>query len=974
MLQPAGKLVLPRISNTNSKGEWYADGLSALFSNTKATDVFINQIISVLDRFHADGVNLDIEGVKVADEKAFVDWLEKITDALHARGLIVTVDVPMGVDGYDLKTISAISDAVVVMAYDEHFPTGQPGSIAGLDWFDDGLEDTLISIPRDKLIVGIGAYGYDWTDGKITAEPIGFYDAIRLATRFGAQVETDSTTINSRFAYKDDAGKNHRVWLLDAVSAWNEVLTVRRSGARGLAVWRTGSEEPALWSFFGTATLPAFKPQSLETIPALPTVSFRGKGSLLRVVGEPNEGYRKVEFDGDSIVRATISTLPSGFRVNRPALHAGKQLALTFDDGPDPIWTPQILAILAKYGIRATFFVIGDQAERYPQIVREEFAAGHLLGNHTYFHPHLNEVSDSRLKWEINATQRLIQALTGHSTTLFRSPYNAHAEPRSPEELHEFRQATQLGYLVVGTDIDLEDYEALADDGLTRNIVNKLHDGEAHVIEFHDAGGDRHWTAEALDKLIPQLLAQGYQFVGIDDLLGVKKTSLMPPITDLEHVLGFARRTVVWFHLSAWEVLLGLFFATTAMSIGKILTLALLLVRGKFSANKRLVPCFTPDVRVLIPAHNEAKVITQTIEAVLRSDYPRLRVAVIDDGSTDETARIVGDCVKANSRLALIIQADCSGKAAALNRGFNEAHEDYVITIDADTVVFPHTVRALVEPFSDPAVDAVCGNVQVGNIRNTLTRFQHVEYVTSQNYERRAFGTVNCISVVPGATAAWKRRKVLEVGGYSEDTLTEDTDLTLILLGCDGRIVYAPLAQSITEAPEKISTLFRQRYRWTFGTLQCLWKHRNRWGRGSLGCITLANILVFQFLFPVLAPLGDALLIKCVLRRELVPVATAYLVFLGLDFISPIIAFRLDRQHLRHASVVIIQRFFYRQFMYAVTFAALVGALRGKRNGWDKLNRTGASLSPTWSDGAPVPSLQLEFQKETVSAASVIVG
>ena len=199
----------------------------------------------------------------------------------------------------------------------------------------------------------------------------------------------------------------------------------------------------------------------------------------------------------------------------------------------------------------------------------------------------------------------------------------------------------------------------------------------------------------------------------------------------------------------------------------------------------------------------------------------------------------------------MITQSDCSGKAAALNRGFNEAHEDYIITIDADTVVFPHTVPKLVEPFSDPTIDAVCGNVQVGNIRNTLTQFQHVEYVTSQNYERRAFGAVNCITVVPGATAAWKRRRVLEVGGYSEDTLTEDTDLTLTLLGRDGRIVYAPLGQSVTEARERISALFRQRYRWIYGTLQCVWKHRNRWGRSALGCITLTNILVFQFLFPV---------------------------------------------------------------------------------------------------------------------------
>jgi cellulose synthase/poly-beta-1,6-N-acetylglucosamine synthase-like glycosyltransferase/peptidoglycan/xylan/chitin deacetylase (PgdA/CDA1 family) len=727
----------------------------------------------------------------------------------------------------------------------------------------------------------------------------------------------------------------------------------------GRAVWRTGSEEPALWSLFASATAPAFNPQTLETIPALPTVSFQGNGALLRVTDGSDEGSRDVELDGDSIAWARVSTLPSGYQVDRPLLHAGKQLALTFDDGPDATWTPQILAILAKYGIRATFFVVGDQVERFPDIIKAEFAAGHLLGNHTYLHPRLDKISDTRLKWELNATQRLIQALTGHSTTLFRAPYDAHAEPTLPTELYELRQVTQMGYLIAGTDIDSEDYETTADntpasDQIVRNVVSRLRNGDAHVIVFHDAGGDRSKTVDALNKLIPRLLGEGYQFVGIDDLLDVEQSSVMPPITDLEQFLAFTRSIIVWLRVWGSELLLGLFLVTTALSIARILTLALLISRGKSRADTQQVTGFAPDVRVLIPAHNEAKVIAQTLEAVLKSNYSNLRVTVIDDGSTDDTGRVVEQCAKADSRLSLITQSQCAGKAAALNRGFDEAHEDYVITIDADTVVFPHTVAKLVEPFSDPAVDAVCGNVQVGNVRNTLTKFQHVEYVTSQNYERRAFDTVNCISVVPGATAAWKRLTVLEVGGYSDDTLTEDTDLTLTLLGRGGRIVYAPLAQSVTEAPEKIGALFRQRYRWCLGTLQCVSKHRGRWGRRSLGCITLTNILVFQFLFPVLAPIGDFLLIKCLLRQELISVAIAYLVFLGLDFISPIIAFRLDRQNLNHASVVIIQRFFYRQFMYVVTFAALFGAIRGKRFGWDKLKRTGSSLSPAWS--APLSS------------------
>ena len=187
-------------------------------------------------------------------------------------------------------------------------------------------------------------------------------------------------------------------------------------------------------------------------------------------------------------------------------------------------------------------------------------------------------------------------------------------------------------------------------------------------------------------------------------------------------------------------------------------------------------------------------------------------------------------------RVSLIRQRN-AGKASALNRGLRAVEEEILVTIDADTLVLRETVSNLVKPLADPTVDAVCGNVQVGNIRNLLTSFQSVEYVTSQNYDRRAFDSVNCILVVPGATGAWRRSTLLKVGAYSADTLTEDADLTLSILKAGGRITYAPLAKSITEAPQNLGALFRQRFRWCYGTLQCLWKHRGSFGKGALGWV-----------------------------------------------------------------------------------------------------------------------------------------
>jgi hypothetical protein len=220
-----------------------------------------------------------------------------------------------------------------------------------------------------------------------------------------------------------------------------------------------------------------------------------------------------------------------------------------------------------------------------------------------------------------------------------------------------------------------------------------------------------------------------------------------------------------------------------------------------------------------------------------------------------------------------------------------------------------------------------------------------VEYVTSQNYDRRAFASLNCIAVVPGATGAWRRRAVLDAGGYSTQTLTEDADLTLTVLARGGRIVYAPDARGITEGPESLRGLFKQRFRWTYGTLQCLWKHRRLLGPGAAGCVALPNMILFQVVFPVLAPVGDAVLLPCLWRHDVSAVVAGYVTFLLMDVVGSAIAYRLDGRRLRGLWVLLAQRVVYRPFMYAVTLRALLAALAGRRHGWNKLARAGTVAS-----------------------------
>lgn len=938
-------LVMPLLANTNAQGEWQAEALSDLLHDEEASRDMIHSLVARLQAVRAQGINVDFEQLEQNDRQLFVDWVEDLVKEFHANGLYVTVDLPLNDEAYDYEAIGQLADAVVVMAYDEHYERGRPGAVASQEWFAEGIEAVAQRVGKQKLIVALGAYGYDWnlSKPKEGAESLSFADAMLLAEDQGAEIAIDKTAVNPTFSYKAENGDRHEVWFLDAVTAWNQYALARREAVRGIGLWRLGMEDPGMWEFFVAADKP-FDPRRLAVVKSTQYVSVDGEGELLRVTQLPADGRRELSFDGNLIDFATYEALPRYCRVEKLGKPAGKVIALTFDDGPDGIYTPQVLDILKRERVRATFFLVGDQVQRYPECVKRALAEGHMLGNHTFFHPNVQNVSEMRLKLELNSTQRIIETVTGRQTLLFRAPYDTDSLPLTPRELLPLYAVNRLGYVVAAADIDSTDYERPGAETIVARVLHDLELTNGNVIVMHDAGGDRRQTVTALQTLIPLLRQRGYSFVTLNELVGLPESAFMPHISAGERVVIMGSDLLTLARSGGWALLVILFFATTVISVGRILFLGVFVFRSHREQQKR-VAGFTPPVLVLVPAYNEAKVIRRTLEGLLQSDYPHLRVLVIDDGSTDETATVVETFARRHPQVSLLKKAN-GGKAAALNVGLREAQAEYVVTIDADTIVMPDTVRQLVAPFADERVDAVCGNVQVGNVHSLLTAFQDVEYVTSQNYDRRAFDALNCISVVPGATGAWRRSAVLAAGGYAGNTLTEDADLTLTLLEKGKRIVYAPLARSITEAPETARALFKQRFRWSFGTLQCLWKHRKRFFHGSLGWIALPNMLVFQLLFPILSPIGDLVLALSLFRGDLKPIALGYLLFLAMDLTGSLIAFTLDRRSFRHLAVVLVQRFYYRQFMYVVTFKAILAAVRGRRHGWNKLDRRATVAAP----------------------------
>ena len=361
-----------------------------------------------------------------------------------------------------------------------------------------------------------------------------------------------------------------------------------------------------------------------------------------------------------------------------------------------------------------------------------------------------------------------------------------------------------------------------------------------------------------------------------------------------------------------------------------------------------------PSVTVLIPAHNEESVIVQTVTSVLLSDLKDIQVIVVDDGSTDRTLELLQSHFGKNQALQIIHQVN-RGKAAALNNALSHAQTDIVVTIDADTEIEPDAIRTLLRHFSDPKVAAVAGNVKVGNRSRWLTRWQALEYITSQNMEKRAFDLLNCITVVPGALGAWRRKAIEDGGGITADTVAEDADLTIGIRRLGWRITYDEDAIAWTEAPERPAQLIRQRFRWTFGTLQSFWKHRDTLFRlkyGTLGCIALPNIFVFQILLPLISPVLDLLFFGSIvlwglaqLRITQIPqlwttadVQRSVVFFLGfllIDVLTCVIAFALERHEDWTLLIpVLLQRFYYRQLMYIVLFRSVKEAVSGRPVGW----------------------------------------
>jgi cellulose synthase/poly-beta-1,6-N-acetylglucosamine synthase-like glycosyltransferase/peptidoglycan/xylan/chitin deacetylase (PgdA/CDA1 family) len=616
-----------------------------------------------------------------------------------------------------------------------------------------------------------------------------------------------------------------------------------------------------------------------------------------------------------------------------------KRVALTFDDGPDPRWTPEIAATLERLHVPATFFAVGEHVVENPGVVADLHRDGFGLGNHTFSHADLSTAGRLR-DLQISLTESAISGAAGVRPRFVRPPYSATPDAIDPQQEHAYADIAQHGYVIAIANYDSEDWRRPGVDEIVRNATPPGERGG--VILMHDGGGDRSETIAALQRLVPELRARGFTFVSLSKLLGASAAQTDPAATGGERIRGDMLIASLTAARVLTDVLTALLIPIAVLALARaVAVVGLARLHARRMLHQAQPESFRPPVSIVVPAYNEAAGIEQAVRSLAASDYPEFEVVVVDDGSTDGTGELVDGLGLSRVR---VLREPNRGKAEALNTAVAAAKHELIAAVDADTVFEPGTLAALVRPFADRRVGAVAGNTKVGNRRRLLGLWQHIDYVTGFNLDRRLYDVLGCMPTVPGAIGAFRRSALTEVGGFSSDTLAEDTDVTIDLGRRGWRVVYAQDARAFTETPGSWNGLWRQRYRWSFGTMQSVWKHRRsflRRSEGPIGRIGLPYLVLFQIALPLLAPLIDVFALYGVLFLDPIPVLTYWVGFNLVMVAQGAYAFHLDRENPRALWALPLQSFAYRQLMYLVVLQSIASAVQGLRLRWQHVERSG---------------------------------
>src|SRR5713101_2947993 len=682
-LNPPVELPMMGLLNNYDGVNWRIKEMAALLGNSTSRHNLTQSVVEYAVQAHQAGIVLDFEEIPDASQSHFRKFGSELASALHSVGLKLMIALPARDDAYDYEFFGKECDAIILMNYDQHWLTSPPGPIAAQDWFVENLRQVLQDVPAQKLVVGIANYAYDWSEAPRKAagpaKEMSVQEALLHAYESESDIEFDATSLNPHYSYSDDHNHTHQVWMLDAVTAYNQLRASERLGVQGTALWRLGSSDTSIWPVWDSPRPDDAVRAKLKDIAPGPDLILVGDGDVWHFTDTPKSGRRSFVYDAasDLFTSETYEAIPLSYNIDQIGA-AEKKIAITFDDGPDPRWTPKLLDILKEKKVPATFFVIGVDASQWPQLLKREYAEGHEIGNHTYTHPSFDDISKTELHWQLNLTERLIESTIGVKSILFRPPYGIDHQPEYAEEVAQLPLAQDMGYLIIGQKIDAHDWRQV--DGqqipaqeIVDNVVRQA--GAGNIVLFHDGGGERAHTVEALPQVIDILRQKGYQFVSVPDLIGKTRAQVMMPLSPEEKLEaradGFIFGIWHWFRLSIATI----FIVGIVMVSGRALIIGILALIEKLRPDYAVMPTPPPGVSVLIPAHNEESVIVQTVKSVLASDLHDLRVIVVNDGSSDRTGELLDGNFGQDPRVHILHQVN-RGKAAALSRALGEAQTD----------------------------------------------------------------------------------------------------------------------------------------------------------------------------------------------------------------------------------------------------------------------------------------------------------
>jgi len=381
--------------------------------------------------------------------------------------------------------------------------------------------------------------------GKLPADAhdssVSVQEAWLAARDSDEDVTFDDDALNPHFSYLDERSLRHDVWFLDAVTALNHMRAAQTLGIQ-TSPYGGWVRRSFVMASVGYSRRRWRGRQTAERCLPARMLTWKAKARSCASRDRPTPGVRDLTIDPNTklITDENFQNLPEPFRVGRYG-YSPNQVVLTFDDGPDPEWTPKILDVLKREHAPATFFLIGIQTDKFSGLAKRIYNEGHTIGNHTFTHPDVSNISSTYMKVELNLTERLFASLMGIRAKLLRPPYAIDEEPDTADQVKPLEFAQDMGYITVGNRIDPNDWSDKPRRHTAEEIssyvlahlppcgANDLRCG--NIVLLHDGGGNRAETVRALPMIIDGIRARGYSVVPVFQLFGKTRADVMAPLS-----------------------------------------------------------------------------------------------------------------------------------------------------------------------------------------------------------------------------------------------------------------------------------------------------------------------------------------------------------------------------------------------------------------------------------------------------------